>query len=175
MFVLSVYWWLKTGSFWFLHQKCVTTYWKRVNKVSIWILNCHIKNKCKFEAFWFVFKSFCYTIFINFRKKLVVGGDRKEPKMLLRGSTRVAIVPHLQTIAKQWSTRSSCGFKVTCSRSQMSHSERMNSLIFEWELFPSPNPPPYIHTFLDDIVLAINLLSIEFPMKYFTQFQKKCF
>ena len=35
-----------------------------------------------------------------------------------------------------------------------------------WELFPFP------HTFLDDIVLAINLLSIEFPMKHFTQFQK---
>ena len=25
MFVLSVYWWLKSGSCWFLHQKCVTT------------------------------------------------------------------------------------------------------------------------------------------------------
>ena len=35
-----------------------------------------------FEASWFVFKSFCYTIFTNFRKKNLVvggGGNRKEP------------------------------------------------------------------------------------------------
>ena len=33
---------------------------------------------------------------------------------------------------------------------------------------PSRNSPPPPHTFLDDIVLAINLLSIEFPMKHST-------
>ena len=49
MFVLSVYWWLKTGSCWFLHQKCVTTFWKSVNKVCIWILNYHPEHKFKTE------------------------------------------------------------------------------------------------------------------------------
>ena len=78
MFVFNVYWWLKTGSWWFLHQKCVTTYWKSVNKICIWILNCHIKNECKFEAFWFVFKSFCYTIFTNFPKKIGGGGETEK-------------------------------------------------------------------------------------------------
>ena len=81
MFVFNVFWWLKTGSCWFFHQKCVTTYWKSVNKVCFWILNCHIKIECKFEAFWFVFESFCYTIFTNFpKKKLVVGGGGVKKK-----------------------------------------------------------------------------------------------
>ena len=66
---------------WFLHQKCVTTYWKSVNKVCIWILNCHTKNKYKFEAFWFVFKFFCYTIFTNFPKKIGGGGKQKRAKL----------------------------------------------------------------------------------------------
>ena len=51
-----------------------------MNKVCIWILNCHTKNKCKFEAFWFVFKSFCYTIFTTFSKTIWWWrGNRKEP------------------------------------------------------------------------------------------------
>ena len=51
MFVLSVYRWLKTGSCWFLNQKCVTTLGKSVNKVCIWILNYHPENKFKTELF----------------------------------------------------------------------------------------------------------------------------
>ena len=37
------------------------------------------ENKFKMEAFWFVFKSFCYQIFINFPKKVFggVGGTEK--------------------------------------------------------------------------------------------------
>ena len=85
MFVLSVYWWLKTGSCWFLHQKCVTTFLKSVKKVCIWILNCHTKNKCKFEAFWSVFKSFCYTVFTYFPKTYWWWGEnKKEPEFLTR-------------------------------------------------------------------------------------------
>ena len=41
---------------------------KSVNKVYISILNCHPETNFKREAFWFVFKSFCYRIFINFPK-----------------------------------------------------------------------------------------------------------
>ena len=51
MLVLSVYRWLKTGSCWFLHQKCVTTFWKSVNKVCIWILNYQPEHKFKTELF----------------------------------------------------------------------------------------------------------------------------
>ena len=39
------------------------------------------ENKFKMEAFWFVFKSFCYQIFINFPKKVfggVGGGGQKK-------------------------------------------------------------------------------------------------
>ena len=50
MFVLSVYWWLKTGSCWFFHQKSVTAYGKRVNKVCIWILNDHPELKLKLSG-----------------------------------------------------------------------------------------------------------------------------
>ena len=86
MSVLSVYWWLKTGSCWFLHQKCVTTKGKSVNKVCIWILNYHLVNKFKTEAFWFVFKSIWYKIFTNCPKNFFGGGggggNRKEPKSI---------------------------------------------------------------------------------------------
>ena len=82
MSVLSVYWWLKTGSCWFLHQKCVTTKGKSVNKVCIWILNYHLVNKFKTEAFWFVFKSIWYKIFTNCPKNFFggVGGGRETEK-----------------------------------------------------------------------------------------------
>ena len=53
-----------------------------VNKVSTSIPNCHSRNKFEIEGFWFEFKSFCYTIFTNFPKKLaVVVINREEPKL----------------------------------------------------------------------------------------------
>ena len=68
-------------------------YGKSVNKVCIWILNYHLENRFKTEAFWFVFKSICYNIFTNFPKKnLVVGGKQKRAnlaKILLRYPWRV--------------------------------------------------------------------------------------
>ena len=55
---------------------------KSVNKVCIWLLNCHPGTKFEIEGFWFVNKSFCYSIFNNFPNKIGSGG-RKEPRTVL--------------------------------------------------------------------------------------------
>ena len=46
------------------------------------------------------------------------------------------------------------------------------NIYFQELSFLFQEPFPFPHTFLDDIFLAINLLSIEFLMKHFKLFQK---
>ena len=55
-----------------------------MNKVYISILNCYPENKYKIEAFWFVFKSFCYQIFINFPKKNWWRGQKRAQYLIVR-------------------------------------------------------------------------------------------
>ena len=44
-----------------------------------------LEKKFKIEAFWYVFKTFCYQISINFPKSFAGGGgDRKEPLLRYR-------------------------------------------------------------------------------------------
>ena len=51
------------------------------------MLDCNTKNKSNFEAFWFVFKSFCYRIFTNFPKQNWWWGDIKEPERIITKKT----------------------------------------------------------------------------------------
>ena len=53
-----------------------------MNKVCISIINCHPENRFKIEAFWFVFKSFCHQILINFPKKIRLWGKQKKAHKL---------------------------------------------------------------------------------------------
>ena len=52
-----------------------------MNKVCISILNRHHGYRFKIEGFWIVFKSFCYNIFTDFPKILVVRGERKRASL----------------------------------------------------------------------------------------------
>ena len=49
-----------------------------------------MKNKFKTETFWFVSKSFCYTICTKFPKKWWWGENRKEPSHLVQIHTNVS-------------------------------------------------------------------------------------
>ena len=52
---------------------------ENVKEACISILNCHPENKFDIEALWFVFKSFCSQISIDFPKKIGGGDNRKAP------------------------------------------------------------------------------------------------
>ena len=53
-----------------------------MNKNCISILICHPENKFKIEAFWFVFKTFCYQIFINFQETICSGGKTEKSQSM---------------------------------------------------------------------------------------------